>query len=593
MRTADGILVVRVNEPSPDLYVDGEKVTVVWQDGGVKAEIGAKPGTRKVELKKGGFRAYGEEVTLEDHGRTVLVARLEPSESTTPTQDVHAPSVNASQRATGKKREPAGDNPVQPRESNRKSPTPAALTAIRNADIDRGQSVRASADPADFAEIVGEVAPGFTAISPVIPGGVAIVAEHFGRKRVLSTHPLDPVHACILTSTINVPTLKETSLTFDVSHSAVGDWQLIVLANGERLYDAPVGPTTAQNGWLAVSVDLTRFAGKQVALELQNKATGYSHEWGYWDKVKITSREVEESREPFPPPPDPRDVVHVGPQPLDCTGPNGVSADVVRRAQEAWAKYLGRDVEEDVEIANGVTMTFVLVPPGKFLMGSPPDETGKNGRYPNETLHVVTLTEPFDLGKYEVTQAQYAALTGKSPSYYKGANRPVEQVTWDEADAFGRGLTKKLSDRHVYRLATEAEWEYSCRGGRPSSEPFGIGDGRSLTPRDANFNNTLGQTSKVGSYAANALGLYDMHGNVWEWCADWNEPYPDEAVTNHLRVVGGPFRVARGGCYNEPAAECRSALRQGSPVERRDCWLGFRLARSVPSAGMARVRPTN
>ena len=453
--------------------------------------------------------------------------------------------------------------------------------------------MRASADPADFAEIVGEVAPGFTAVSPVSPGGVAIVAEHFGRRRVLSTHPLDPVHACILTSTIHVPALKETTLTFDVSHSEVGDWQLIVLANGERLYDAPVGPATAPNGWLAVSVDLTRFAGKQVALELQNKATGYSHEWGYWDKVKITSRGVEESREPLPPPPDPRNVVHVAPQPLNCTGLNGVSADVVRRAQEAWAKYLGRDVEENVEIANGVTMTFVLVPPGKFLMGSPPDERGKNGRYPNETLHVVTLTEPFDLGKYEVTQAQYAALTGKSPSYYKGSNRPVEQVTWDEADAFGRGLTKKLSDRHVYRLATEAEWEYSCRGGRPSSEPFGIGDGRSLTSRDANFNNTLGQTSKVGSYAANALGLYDMHGNVWEWCADWNEPYPDEAVTNHLRVVGGPFRVARGGCYNEPAAECRSALRQGSPVERRDCWMGFRLARSVPSAGMARVRPTN
>jgi formylglycine-generating enzyme required for sulfatase activity len=283
----------------------------------------------------------------------------------------------------------------------------------------------------------------------------------------------------------------------------------------------------------------------------------------------------------------------MGTQPLNCTGSNGVSGDDVRRAQEAWVKYLGRDVEENVEIANGVIMTFVLVPPGKFLMGSPPHEKGKNGRYPNETLHEVTLTEPFDLGKYEVTQAQYAALTGKSPSYFKGSNRPVEQVTWDDAEAFGRGLTKKLSDGHVYRLATEAGWEYSCRGGRPSSEPFGIGDDRSLTSRDANFNNTVRQTSSVGSYAANALGLYDMHGNVWEWCADWRGPYPGEAVANPLRVVGGPFRVARGGCYNEPAAECRSALRQGSPPERRDLCMGFRLARSIPSAGMARVPPTN
>ena len=390
-----------------------------------------------------------------------------------------------------------------------------------------------------------------------------------------------------------MPALKETSLTFDVSHSAAGDWQLIVIANGEHLYDAPVGPATAQYGWLAVSVDLTRFAGKQVALELQNKATGYSHEWAYWDNFKITSYGADESHEPFPPPPDSRDVVHVRPQPLDCTGRNGVSADDVRRAQEAWAKYLGRDVEENVEIASGVTMTFVLVPPGRFLMGSPPDEEGKNGRYPNETLHVVTLTEPLDLGKYEVTQAQYAALSGESPSYYEGSNRPVEQVTWDEAKAFGRGLTKKLTDLHVYRLPTEAEWEYSCRGGRPSREPFGVGDGRSLTSRDANFNNTLNHTSDVGCYAANALGLYDMHGNVWEWCADCIERFRDEADTNPLPVVEDPFRVVRGGCLNEPAAECRSAIRQGSPVERQDCWLGFRLARSVPSAGMARVRPAN
>jgi formylglycine-generating enzyme required for sulfatase activity len=205
----------------------------------------------------------------------------------------------------------------------------------------------------------------------------------------------------------------------------------------------------------------------------------------------------------------------------------------------------------------------------------------------------VTLTEPFDLGIPEVTQAQYAALTGKSPSYHEGSSRPVEQVTWDDADAFGRSLTKKLADGYVYRLVTEAEWEYSCRGGRPSSETFGVGDGRSLTSREANINGTLGQTSNAGSYAASALGLYDMHGNVWEWCADWMKPYSEDAVTNNPRVVGGPFRVARGGCYNEPAVECRSALRQGSPAERRDCWVGFRLARSIPSAGLARVRPTN
>ena len=237
----------------------------------------------------------------------------------------------------------------------------------------------------------------------------------------------------------------------------------------------------------------------------------------------------------------------------------------VRPHRVSFSPAPGPEVETEVEIATGVTMTFVLVPPGKFWMGSPPDERGKNGRYPNESLHVVTLTEPFDLGKYEVTQAQYQALTGKDQSLFKGGERPVEWVTWNEADALGQVLTKQLSDEHTYRLATEAEWEYSCRGGRPSSQAFGVGDGGSLTPRDANFDNVVGQTSKVGSYAANALGLNDMHGNVWEWCADWNEPYPNEAVTDPFRATGGPYRVARGGCHNEPAPECRSALRQGSP----------------------------
>lgn len=286
---------------------------------------------------------------------------------------------------------------------------------------------------------------------------------------------------------------------------------------------------------------------------------------------------------PIPPSPEPGDQAVGRPEPLDCTGPDGASADVVRNAQVTWAKYLGRDVETTVEIANGVTMTFVLVPPGKYRMGSPPDEKGKNGRYPNETLHEVMLTEPFDLGKYEVTQAQYEALTGQKPSFYKGPDRPVEQVTWTEADRYGRDLTKKRSDRHVYRLATEAEWEYACRGGRPVSLPFGVGDGRSLTARDANFNNLVRETSKVGSYAPNALGLCDMHGNVWEWCADWNQAYPAGPVTNPLCTTAGEFRVARGGCHNEPAPECRSALRQGSPESRRDCWMGFRLARSIPA----------
>jgi formylglycine-generating enzyme required for sulfatase activity/serine/threonine protein kinase len=281
------------------------------------------------------------------------------------------------------------------------------------------------------------------------------------------------------------------------------------------------------------------------------------------------------------------------PQPLDCTAAAGVGAPEVRMAQEAWARYLGRQVEETVEIAGRVKMTFVLVPPGRFRMGSPKEEEDRG----DEDLHTVVLTEPFDLNKTEVTQAQYKALTGKEPSKFKGSgDLPVEQVNWDEARDYAAELTNKLSDRHVYRLPTEAEWEYACRGGRPSSQPFGIGDGRSLSSRHANINgkvpyagaakcDSLEMTCKVGSYPANALGLFDMHGNVREWCADPYGPYPTGEVTNPTGPADGPHRLVRGGGWFVNGRHCRAAYREMGQRGRQFYDLGFRLARSVPSGG--------
>jgi formylglycine-generating enzyme len=280
------------------------------------------------------------------------------------------------------------------------------------------------------------------------------------------------------------------------------------------------------------------------------------------------------------------------PAPLDCTGKDGVSAADVRRAQEAWAKYMGRKVEETVEVADGVNMTFVLVPPGKFHMGSPEDE--KQRLEDRETLHEVTLTGPFDLGKTEVTQAQYEALAGKNPSHFKGPDRPVENVSWEEARDWAEKLTKKRGDKHLYHLPTEAEWEYSCRGGRSSSQPFGVGNGRALSSREANFNGNepyggadrgknLEATCPVASYPANALGLHDLHGNVWEWCADWFGPYSRGAVTNPTGPSTDSLRVIRGGGWDCDARTCRAARRSRFAPSDPSFDLGFRLARSLPS----------
>jgi sulfatase modifying factor 1 len=285
-------------------------------------------------------------------------------------------------------------------------------------------------------------------------------------------------------------------------------------------------------------------------------------------------------------------AVAAAPALLDCTGAKGVSAADMQKAQEAWAKYLGRQVEEEDEIAPGVKMTFVLVPPGKFLMGSP---EGEQGRSANESQHEVTLTRPFYLGKTEVTQAQYAVAGKENKCAFKGDGLlPVENVSWEEANGFATQLTQKRAGaKLLYRLPTEAEWEYACRGGRPSSNPFGVGDGTSLSPSQANFNGNypygsaakgpfLEKTCRGGAYPANALGLNDMHGNVWEWCGDWYGDYPTGKVTDPTGPKEGGLRVYRGGGWNTIGRFCRAAERIGFTPDSRYPNMGFRLAR-VPS----------
>jgi formylglycine-generating enzyme required for sulfatase activity len=225
----------------------------------------------------------------------------------------------------------------------------------------------------------------------------------------------------------------------------------------------------------------------------------------------------------------------------------------------------------------------VLIQPGSFMMGSPEDEIGRRD---NEVLHKVTLTRPFYLQTTPVTQNQWQDVMGKTPSLFKAADRPVENVSWADCQEFIQKLNAQSLG--AYRLPTEAEWEYACRAG--TSTPFGIGNGKDLDSSQANFNGSepYGKgakgvyreaTTPVKSFTPNAWGLYDMHGNVWEWCQDFYDDYPTHAVTDPEGPARGSLHVFRGGSWNRRAILARSACRRDFTPVIRGHNLGFRLVR--------------
>jgi formylglycine-generating enzyme required for sulfatase activity len=256
------------------------------------------------------------------------------------------------------------------------------------------------------------------------------------------------------------------------------------------------------------------------------------------------------------------------------------------------------------ETTNSIGMRLVLIPAGKFVMGSPATESEREA---GEEQHEVVITRPFYLGVNTVTQGQFQNLMAKNPSFFQAKNggspdHPAEQVRWGDAHEFCRKLAALPEEKkagRTYRLPSEAEWEYACRAG--TSTPFNVGG--TLSSNQANFNGNfpyggadkgpmLGRTAKVGSYPPNAWGLYDMHGNVLEWCNDWYDP--DYYKKSHREDPKGPekgvfatgfdsnfFVVVRGGCWLDEGRACRSArrfrLQQSEPYR----WTGFRVACDV------------
>jgi len=238
---------------------------------------------------------------------------------------------------------------------------------------------------------------------------------------------------------------------------------------------------------------------------------------------------------------------------------------------------------EDVEtvtaagkaFTNSIGMKFVLIPAGTFMMGSPGADVGRED---DEVQHEVTITRAFYLQTTPVTQGQWARVMGNNPSRFKddGDKCPVEKIRWDEAQTFIEKLNE-MEGTDKYRLPTEAEWEYACRAG--SAERFCSGDDEGKLGEYAWYRGNSGKrTHPVGNKKANAWGLYDMHGNVWEWCQDCYGDYPAGPVTDPKGSPSCEFRVSRGGSWFDNASDIRSAHRGWGWPSNRVNNLGFRLA---------------
>ena len=259
---------------------------------------------------------------------------------------------------------------------------------------------------------------------------------------------------------------------------------------------------------------------------------------------------------------------------------------------------------------------YVRIPSGNFLMGLPDEMPGAKLEDRERPQHRVQISRPFELGKYEVTQAQWEAVMGSNPSAFKGLELPVTNISWNDAQEFLKTL--QAHDTHfLYRLPTEAEWEYACRAGstgnfagedflpekkdesqtgtakKSRKKPTGNALNPALKKQNTDdlekvlrqlawYSNTaLNRPHAAGKLKANAWGLYDMHGNVWEWCQDWYEEkyYRNSPAEDPIGPPKGAAKVTRGGSWQAPAYLCRASVRGYDPPNERNTVIGFRLVR--------------
>jgi len=274
------------------------------------------------------------------------------------------------------------------------------------------------------------------------------------------------------------------------------------------------------------------------------------------------------------------------------------TAQEARRRQTETARQLGLPREKTLTLANGVKFTMVLIPAGEFMRGShqTPKQVFKRcnrvdfnvlaGEHPR---HKVRLTKPYCIGKHEVTRELWEAITGKRLRGARDAKRPVDKITWDDAQEFLKKLNARFKNKLKFRLPTEAEWENACRAGTATSFYTGEGFTRAVACYDAKHpwdGRSGGKSARglmeVGKHPANQWGLCDMYGNVSEWCQDKFGTYAKEMQTDPRGPALGPRRVMRGGCWWSSAIQCRSAYRSDRAPLLRAEGFGMRVAADVP-----------
>ena len=232
-------------------------------------------------------------------------------------------------------------------------------------------------------------------------------------------------------------------------------------------------------------------------------------------------------------------------------------------------------------ITNSLGTKLVLIHAGSFSMGSPEGETGRQG---DEPLHEETFGKSFYLGVYETTQDEFEKVMGNNPSRFRGPKNPVEHLSWEVAVLYCDKLSQLPEEKaagRAYRLPTESEWEYACRA--ISTTSYCSGETEDELATYAWFSENSGmRTHPVGEKAANRWGLYDMHGNVWEWCQDVYKRLPSDEASDPQGKMAGTSRVFRGGGWIHDVIYCRSALRMRKYPSYHHDYIGFRVAMSLP-----------